>query len=79
MSTKYQHRGVTPSSATASALRTMITELGDWETSRRYGHSRLTIARIAAGLPINPVTLTDVETRLAADAARRAADSQHVG
>lgn len=69
MSSKYQHRGVVPSAATATALRALVTEFGDWEISRRYEHSRLTIARIAAGLPINPVTLNDVEKRLATHAA----------
>ena len=64
MSSKFQHRGVVPSSVTANAVRDLVTEYGDWEISRRYEHSRLTIARVAAGLPINPTTLTDIERKL---------------
>jgi hypothetical protein len=61
----YQPRGVAASPPTADALRTLITQVGDWEAARRLGHTRMTIARVAARLPVNATTLHDVEARLA--------------
>ena len=76
MQNRFQHRGVAPSAATANAVRDLITEVGDWQTARFCGHTRLTVARVAARLPVNPTTIADIESRLAA---RREADRQHVG
>ena len=66
MSIPFQHRGIQPSTATAEALRLLIATCGDWAASRRLKHTRLTLARVAARLPVNPPVLADIEAQLAA-------------
>jgi hypothetical protein len=64
MSTEYRSRGVTPSLATANAVRALVSELGDREVAKRLGQSRSAVVRIAARLPVLESILFTAETRL---------------
>lgn len=66
----YRSRGVTPPQATATALRGLVTSLGDHEVARLLGQSRATVARLVARLPVLESVLYTAEGKLPAIIAR---------